>query len=237
MISKLKIIIVLGFLVFGFENSYSQKSVFLNENQVWTQVILQRRISADYSTVVDFGTRYKDWISNYIQFFFRAEIQKKVGSFTKFGLGYAHFYSDADVYPNKENQFENRIYQSFTTKTNHFGLNWSHRFRLEERYFTGNKATNELKIRPRYMIKHQLKISQRKNYLITADFSDEFMMIFGQNTPANHIDQNRIYIGISVLKDATHAFTIGFQNTMSLGGNAQTTKLLHTIRVAYQFNS
>lgn len=122
---------------------------------------------------------------------------------------------------------ENRAWEQMTISTSAFGLDWQHRFRLEQRWIgemeqSGNDwhmSNWRYENRFRYRLQTTIPLTKtRKTYLI---LSDEVMFNFGANISGNYFDQNRAFIGIGHKVSEHSRFEFGFmeQTIQRRGGD------------------
>jgi hypothetical protein len=106
-------------------------------------------------------------------------------------LGYAYIATDAynefDI--NTSTKIENRIYQQYLYKNKVGSNSFTHRFRLEERFFS-----NEFGLRARYFIAVQKPLGN-KNGTRNATYFSAYNELF-IDIKETQFDRNRLYAGL-----------------------------------------
>lgn len=121
----------------------------------------------------------------------------------QFSAGWA--YADTYRYGSYPAAFdfpEHRAWEQMTVSTRALGLEWQHRFRLEQRWIGEMEgAGNDWQVenwryenRFRYLLRTSLPLTESKKTSLIL--WNEVMFNFGSNVSGNHFDQNRAFIGI-----------------------------------------
>jgi hypothetical protein len=124
----------------------------------------------------------------------------------KAGMGYGYMrtfrYGD---YPVPTETPEHRVWEQISTTTPFLGLNWNHRFRLEQRHIGqaefpvgGSPRIGsfryENRLRYRLMTTIPFKLCGDDGYYFKA--YDEIFLNAGRQVAKNHFDQNRAYVAL-----------------------------------------
>ena len=159
----------------------------------------------------DFG---EDWQ----QFMVRPGINYAFSPTLNATLGYAYVethpygeYPALDIFP------EHRIWEQLSYTQTALGLEWQHRFRLEQRFIGElgadgdggyDVANYRYENRFRYMLRTTIPLTaSKKTYLALWD---EVFFNFGSNVSGNHFDQNRAFIGMGHKLTDTTRLEVGF---------------------------
>ena len=177
----------------------------------------------------DFG---EDWQ----QLLLRAGINYTVNPSLSLTAGYAFVesYPFGDI-PIAHEFPENRIWEQALITHKQFGLDWTHRFRLEQRYIgevdadSGDVNNWRYENRFRYMLRTSIPLSKDKKWYLPV--WDEVFFNFGDNVSKNYFDQNRAFIGIGRQLTESTKLEIGFmeQTVQRRGGSVWENN--HTITV------
>lgn len=161
--------------------------------------------------------RRADMGAEWQQTLFRPGINYHLTPSTMISMGYAN----VETYPYGEypalHEFpEHRAWQQLTHTKNWLGLDWTHRFRLEQRWIGemenigGNWDVGNWRYenRLRYMLRTTVPLTaSKKTYLA---LSNELFFNFGSNVQGNEFDQNRAFIGIGHKLNDTTRVELGF---------------------------
>lgn len=169
--------------------------------------------------------RREDWGDEWQQLLIRSGINYAISPTVTVSAGYAY----VKTYPYGElpvaNEFdEHRAWEQLSYKMSLFGLEWQHRFRLEQRWIeeqdrSGNTTNWRGENRIRYMLRTSIPLTEdKKTYLAVWD---EVYLNFGGNILKNHFDQNRAFIGIGRKLSPTMRLEVGFmEQTLQRRGGA-----------------
>ena len=119
---------------------------------------------------------------------------------------------------------EHRFWEQVAYNHKAFGLEWTHRLRLEQRRIGEvNPATQDVtnwryENRIRYMLRTTIPLSDDKKWYLAL--WDEVFFNFGSNVSMNYLDQNRAFIGLGRQLTPTTKLEIGFmeQTVQRRGG-------------------
>jgi hypothetical protein len=169
--------------------------------------------------------RRADFGENWQQLLLRPGINYTISPALTLTAGYAwvetHPYGDIPVaaeFP------ENRLWEQAVVSHKALGLDWTHRFRLEQRRIgevapaTGDVTNWRYENRIRYMLRTTIPLSDDKKWYLAL--WDELFFNFGSNVSMNYFDQNRAFIGLGRQLSPTTKLEIGFmeQTVQRRGG-------------------
>jgi hypothetical protein len=161
------------------------------------------------------------------QLLLRPGINYKLNASTSLSLGYAFVetYPYGD-YPTAHEFPEHRAWQQLSYTQSWLGLDWVHRFRLEQRWIGEMKNTAgdwdvanwRYENRFRYMLRTTVPLTESKNTYLAL--SNELFLNFGENVVGNDFDQNRAFIGIGHKLNPVTRIEVGFleQSLQKRGG-------------------
>jgi hypothetical protein len=187
--------------VFGL---YAQDTNFNKGNLQWFQYYFSFQTRSNWSFLADGGFRWEDTFSQKSQFITRAGLQYSFGRSMHFagGLAVLGFYDKNGI-----EKYEVRPYQEWGLKHAIRKVNISHRIRLEERFFEsndleGSSVPSTFNIRFRYQIFSEYPLYQSKSsdFALSANIGNEVMLHSGEGAAYNVFDQNRLMLGMGILK-------------------------------------
>ena len=149
---------------------------------------------------LEIQNRREDWGDEWQQLLIRPGINYTISPTVTVsaGYGYVKTYPYGDLPVDFEFD-EHRIWEQLIWKKNFLGLEWQHRFRLEQRWIeeqdeAGDTTNWRGENRFRYMLRTSIPLTEdKKTYLALWD---EVFFNFGSNVSMNYLDQNRAFIGI-----------------------------------------
>jgi hypothetical protein len=181
-------ILLLGFIGLINTNAFSQS----NDVGTWFVYFGNQKINNKWNIQSDFQYRDYRFIGQRNQFLARGGLGYNLKPQNhNLLLGYAYIATDAydefDI--NTSTKIENRIYQQYLYKNKVGSNSFTHRFRLEERFFS-----NEFGLRARYFIAVQKPLVNKNgtnNATYFSAYNELFINLY--NTP---FDRNRLYAGV-----------------------------------------
>ncbi|MDZ4403191.1 DUF2490 domain-containing protein [Prosthecobacter sp.] len=171
--------------------------------------------------------RRADFGENWQQLLLRPGINYTISPTLTVSAGYAwvetHPYGDIPV----AHEFpEHRLWEQAVITHKVLGLDWTHRFRLEQRRIGEVVLQNggwdvqnwRYENRIRYMLRTTIPLSDDKKWYLAL--WDELFFNFGSNVSMNYLDQNRAFIGLGRQLSDTTKLEIGFmeQTVQRRGG-------------------
>lgn len=185
--------------------------------------------------------RLSDWGRDWQQLLLRPGInyQIKPSLSASFGYGFIRTFPYGEL-PAKHQFDEHRVWQQIQYKQELFGLNSTHRFRLEQRwiedlmqrsggvYETENWRGEQ---RFRYMLRAEVPLREDKS--VYLPIWNEVFFNFGANISGNHFDQNRAFLGVGWKLDKHLKMETGLleQTVHKRGGGGRNWENNHTLCV------
>lgn len=201
----LKTYCILLSLLFGITLKLSgQEKNISRGNQQWFQYYNQTKLAPNWTLLLDGGYRLKDELSQRAQYIGRLGISYQTSGKLNLALGIAHLgvYQMARL-----DRLEYRPFQELSLKNDFTHQSLSHRFRLEERFFTkravnGSAAGHSFNVRFRYRLAWNIPLFRLSNAHPERHFAlnlaDEIFLNAGEDIVYNIFDQNRLQLGISI---------------------------------------
>jgi hypothetical protein len=152
------------------------------------------------------------------QFMLRTGVSHNLTARLSATVGYAYVktYPYGD-FPARDEFPEHRIWEQLAYTHSGLGLEWQHRFRLEQRHIGElapdgrggfNVSGHRFENRIRYMLRTTFPLTtDKKNYVALWD---EVFYNFGDNVVGNHFDQNRAFVGYGRRLDDANRLEVGF---------------------------
>jgi Protein of unknown function (DUF2490) len=202
------ILFVLGFIclpVFG-------QNIYQNSNVQWFGYTVTAKLNEKLDFVFNAQERRKDAFRNQNLILFRPGFAYHLSPKVSLAAGYAHL----DTYISEsQDKIENRYWEQISYKTAIKDIDFSGRFRVEQRFsFVKNKNTEnqgkpyEDRFRFQAKVDKVLNKNGKNNFLLSVN--DEFML--NKNVSNNTIafDQNRFYAGLIYRFKKNHRIEGGY---------------------------
>ncbi|HCN27545.1 MAG TPA: hypothetical protein DIT64_01910 [Verrucomicrobiales bacterium] len=217
---------VVLFLLAICEATASARDQHADNHNLWLNYVGDHPLSGSpWGLHLEAQVRREDWGDEWQQLLLRPGVNYQISPTLSASAGWAY----VRTYPYGElpvaHEFdEHRAWEQVSWRTEMLGLEWQHRFRLEQRWLEeqdarGNRLDWRLENRFRYMLRASVPLTaNKKTYLALWN---EVFLNFGGNIDKNHFDQNRAFIGIGrKLSDHTR-IEIGFleQTVQRRGGD------------------
>lgn len=172
--------------------------------------------------------RRVDYGRNWQQFLVRPGINYTVSSTLSLSAGYlwadTHAYGDIPVAADFP---EHRFWEQALISHKALGIDWQHRFRLEQRRIGEMTRQNgewevgnwRYENRIRYMLRASVHLDDAKKWYLAV--SNELFFNFGSNVAVNYFDQNRAFIGLGRHLNPHTRLEIGYmEQTLQRRGGA-----------------
>ncbi len=196
---KWVLVSIIGFTVLSLSAS-AQGKVVKNSNQQWIQYYGHAKIGGKWTVFADGGYRVEDNFSKRAQYIARVAMGYSLNPSISLAAGFANsgLYSSAEL--SKE---EFRPYEELGIHQRVGKMGFSHRFRVEERFF--NPVVNHRILHPgtfdfrfRYSFMAAIPVINlskgKPGSRILLDLGDEIFLNAGKNIVYNYFDQNRIIL-------------------------------------------
>ncbi len=174
-----------------------QEKTIIRGNQQWVQHYQQFGLGNGFTAAVDGGFRWRDGLSEKSQYLVRMGLLYQLLSNVQIGGGIAYggLFLDDDI-----SVREFRIYQEINHRIPLGKSGFSHRFRLEERFFHNNiNDLNRFSWRFRYALQFNIFITSlgSNGQALLLNIGDEIFLNTGKDIIYNAFDQNRFIVGPS----------------------------------------
>lgn len=188
--------------------------------------------------------RRNNFFTNPQQIVMRAGINYHFNNqvFVTAGYGYAESYPYGE-FPVAATFNENRVWEQIQFKNQLSSVEWSSRFRLEQRfshlpvrtinaYESGPAVyTNRVRILNRFSLPLKGKIIADKSFYISA--FDEVYINFGKNVGYNILDQNRASLNVGYKVPKAGRVEVGYLHQLSIKNDGIKIENNHTLQLAF----
>jgi hypothetical protein len=182
--------------------------------------------------------RRADSGADWQQLLLRPGINYKLNETVAFSGGYAY----VDTYPYGDfpvvSKFpEHRLWEQMTVNTPLFGLTWTHRFRLEQRWLGVQRLgadgwyTDRFRYsnRMRYMLRTTVPLNDARTWYVPV--WDEVFFNFGGDQRRNDFDQNRFFVGVGHQVAKGWRLEVGYMQQTIQQRNHRDWEANHTLTV------
>ncbi|BDD02401.1 DUF2490 domain-containing protein [Persicobacter psychrovividus] len=175
------------------QHAVAQADEKRTDYQTWTDITLTYYHNDRLAYGGDIGIRGLISHQNWNSFYIRPTIHYKLSPYFKFSTGLGSFNTMDN---SLSNTYEVRLFQDIRVYwPNISGINVSHRFRFEERYFMYDDLDNEQSFRARYMLNLRTNnfrfIGPKKGYHVGVMW--EAFVPIGKSAPELFINNQRWY--------------------------------------------
>ena len=206
-------------------NGQSNNIKRINTSELWADMTLNKPIAEKWAIGGDFGIRTALSDTKFWLFYLRPNVNFKPAHHLKFTLGLGSFNAFSDEL---FNTYEIRVYQDALVHWPKLGLfNFSHRFRLEERFFSYSEASidNDFRFRGRYLLGVRtdgFSLGGAPNWTVFGSVEPFFRLNGKDNFAANNFRwdtalcyqaNNKLRIELHYILQSSEFF---FDNTQSL---------------------
>jgi|688.fasta_scaffold127891_2 hypothetical protein len=206
-------------------------SVFDSNGNLWVNYVGDHPLGkTPWGIHLEAQVRRADFGGDWQQLLIRPGINYTLNPNVTFSAGYARVttYPYGD-YPAADDFPENRLWEQVAITQKGFGLEWTHRLRLEQRFIgelgpadrSGDRpvANWRYENRIRYLLRTSIPLSSDRRWYIPI--WDEVFFNFGDNVSRNYFDQNRAFIGIGRKLSDSSRVEVGFmeQTLQRRGGH------------------
>ena len=194
----LKALLCWGLLQFG---SARIDAATADNNNLWLNYVGDHPFSGSpWGVHLEVQNRLADWGKDWQQLLIRPGINYQFAPnwSASMGYGFVRTYPYGEL-PAAHRFDEHRIWEQLLYKQEVAGLKWTHRLRLEQRWIeelqkTGTHSDWREEQRVRYMLRTELPLTADKRFYVPV--WDEVFLNFGSNIQGNHLDQNRVFVGL-----------------------------------------
>jgi hypothetical protein len=172
------------------EQASAQQSDF----QLWSQVAVTTALDSagKFSLLMDLQPRLGDDISRLERLVVRPALGYNLSEQIALSVGYGWVPGFINANYHHDFRSENRVWQQLLFKHSHFGIEWQHRLRQEQRFIQDVSGTSH---RSRYSLKGSYLISKESGYGLTG-FNEIFVTERRtDNGPRGGFDRDRFFFG------------------------------------------
>lgn len=232
----MKKIVIATFLLFT-TISFSQTQESYSS---WNTVLLKYELSPKFYIFNETHFRRTDFLSNWQQFIERPSLHYNLNSTIEFSAGYSYIKN----YRGTLDFSENNIWEQVTLSHNSGKINFSHRFRYEQRFIqqveqteNGDFTTNgsEHTNRFRYRITTSFPLfSITGNKKLSGIVFDEIWLNQDQGIVPRSLNQNWLYVGVSYPIFSNANLDLGYMSAYApLGGDLYTSN--HILQTTFKY--
>ncbi len=226
----------------------AQNRVENTNHNGWYMFFGNHRLTNKWSLHTEYQWRRNEWIQNWQQSLARIGIDYRINDQTIVTLGYGNIIT----YPYGEQPVlttfnEHRIWQNLLLTNKNGRFNFSHRYRLEQRFLDKYKTDADGEIvfekvnytnRMRYLF--SVVVPLNKNIIeknaVFLRFYDEAFVSFGKNVGKNIFDQNRLYLALGYQLLATTNIQLGYLNHLFFKSDGIKYENNHTLQISLTHN-
>lgn len=231
-----------------FNTSIAQKRIQNTNNNGWYMYFGNHRLTTKWSLHTEYQWRRNEWISNWQQSLARIGIDYRINDQAIITLGYGNIIT----YPYGEQPVlttfnEHRIWQTLTLSHKNGRVNFSHRYRLEQRFYEEYKrvATGDIAFdtliytnRVRYLFSVVIPINKSiidKNTVFIRMYDEPFIS-FGKNVGKNIFDQNRLFFALGYQLLPSTNIQVGYMNHLIFKSDGIRYENNNTLQIALTHN-
>lgn len=206
------------------------------------------RLTNKWSLHTEYQWRRNEWIQNWQQSLARIGIDYRINDQAIITLGYGNIIT----YPYGEQPVlttfnEHRIWQTLLLTNKSGRFNFSHRYRLEQRFSdkykndtNGNIVFEKVNYtnRMRYLFSVVVPINKKtvEKDAVFLRFYEEAFVSFGKNVGKNIFDQNRLYIALGYQLLPTTNIQLGYLNHLVFKADGIHYENNHTLQISLTHN-
>ncbi|TVZ51164.1 DUF2490 domain-containing protein [Dokdonia sp. Hel_I_53] len=192
------------FIILGITLSISAQNRGEDKLGSWAMLFTQNQISEKLSIHAEAQYRTYEFGDNFNQLLLRTALNYHISEKAMVSFGYGHITTDGtfEEPQDEKNSTENRIYEQFVLKNNLGKFNFSHRYRLEQRFVDNPAAGKSTLHRARYFLRVTYPLS--KTWFITA-YDEVFI-----NLQNEFFGQNRLYGALGYTFNPQLSLQVGY---------------------------
>lgn len=237
----------LSFFIISYKY-FAQTRIQNTNNHGWYMYFGNHRLTNKWSLHTEYQWRRNEWIQNWQQSLARIGIDYRLNDQAIITLGYGNIIT----YPYGEQPVlttynEHRIWQTLLLTNKNGRFNFSHRYRLEQRFSekykndTNGDMVFERVIytnRIRYLFSVVVPINKKLNEkdAVFLRFYDEAFVSFGKNVGKNIFDQNRLYFALGYQILPTTNLQAGYLNHLVFKADGIHYENNHTLQISLTHN-
>jgi hypothetical protein len=239
--------LVLNFFIISNKN-FAQTRIQNTNNHGWYMYFGNHRLTNKWSLHTEYQWRRNEWIQNWQQSLARIGIDYRLNDQAIITLGYGNIIT----YPYGEQPVlttfnEHRIWQTLLLTNKNGRFNFSHRYRLEQRFSDKYKNDTNGDIvfekvnytnRMRYLFSVVVPINKKsvEKDAVFLRFYEEAFVSFGKNVGKNIFDQNRLYFALGYQILPTTNIQAGYLNHLVFKADGIHYENNHTLQISLTHN-
>jgi hypothetical protein len=239
----------LSFLIYLNANSVlAQNRIQSTNNDGWFMYFGNHRLNNKWSVHTEYQWRRNEWIRNRQQSLLRLGMDYRLNDQAIVTVGYGNIIT----YPYGEQPVlktfnEHRIWQTLTLSNKNGRFNFSHRYRLEQRFIDKYKTDERNEIvfdkvnymnRIRYLFSVAVPLNKQsiKKGALFIRFYEEAFVSFGKNVGKNIFDQNRLYLAFGYQLLPSTNIQVGYLNQLIFKSDGIKYENNHTLQLSLTHN-
>jgi hypothetical protein len=212
---------------FNFINAQENRATHYSS---WNTLNIVHDIDKTWSTNLEINVRRTNFLRDWEQFILRPFLHFKLENDLDIAIGYSYIenYNYAP-YSTPINAIENNIFQQLTINHKFSRFSFDHRLRFEERFMDkivemedGIFEKDGSKHRNRFRYKFQIAVPVKKfgaNGLLSIVVYDEAHLDFGNGIRPEKLDQNWMFLGVSVRASKNIKIRTGYHDIYAKRGD------------------
>ncbi|MEJ7769442.1 MAG: DUF2490 domain-containing protein [Chitinophagaceae bacterium] len=199
----------MGYFIFSYLTAHTQK----NETNGWFVIFNKKKLAQRFNLLTDIQFRSTEKVEHLATLLLRTAVSYQINKKHSGALGYVYVGDWAEKAGERENDFENRIFEQYMVELKSNKKEFIGRFRLEQR-FTGQRQITQFSQRSRVMVNAMLPLAngvtfKKGPYILIQD--EIFVNVqHKQRTNNRFFDQNRLYGGLGYKYSSTVKSEFGY---------------------------
>ena len=228
----------------SFQKSFSQvKRQYGNHFNSWLVYSGDHKISSRWGVHLETQWRRSDFVSDPQQLLIRTGLNYHISKevFASVGYAFVETYPYGE-FPSAVTYPEHRIWEQIQLKSQLGKMEWSSRFRLEQRYSQLPVKVNEISRVGPAVYTNRIRLFNRftlpfkgrivEDHSVYASLYNEIFVNFGKNVGYNIFDQNRIFLGVGYKLPKAGRLEVGYLNQLVMKGDGIKIENNHTFQIA-----
>jgi hypothetical protein len=242
-----KLILCLIVVIISPSYLFSQKEIS-PQNHAWVMYFGNHKVSEHWGIHAEYQWRRADMFNDWQQSLLRLGVDyysKQNAQYT-LGYGWIRSYKYGDQ-PISHNLNEHRIWEQFVIKNKVGRVDFSHRYRLEQRFIENwVKDENAVyaqdgfvfrqRVRYRFMATVPLSRKEMKDNTLFLAVYDEPFLGFGKGIGKNILDQNRLYGALGWRFNKDFNVQLGYLNQYVVKTDGIKAERNHTLQIGVTYN-
>lgn len=225
----MKYVVSFLFICYSFNVNYAQENRATHYSS-WNTLNVEHDINDSWSANLELNLRRTNFLKDWEQFIIRPFIHYKFEGNLDIALGYSYIehYTYAS-YSTPIDAVENNIFQQLTIKHKFSKFTFDHRLRFEERFkdnvielSEGVFVKNGIKHRNRFRYKFQAAVPIKRFFedrVLSLVVYDEAHLDFGNGLRPEKLDQNWMFLGVSLRASKNLKIRTGYHDIYAKRGD------------------